>query len=124
VATLAIRHATFDTARCATEAERGYLNATDLADLLVAAGVPFRDAHGVVGAAVNRAVELGVELQHLPASEQRRLLPQLQVDLKQALAARTVLARRDVQGGTAPSRVRTEVTRWQQQLAAWSGILR
>ena len=124
VATLAIRYAKFDTARCAAEAERGYLNATDLADLLVAAGVPFRDAHGIVGAAVNRAVELGVELQHLPADEQRRLLPQLQVDLKQALAARTVLARRDVQGGTAPTRVRTEVTRWQQQLAAWSGTLR
>jgi argininosuccinate lyase len=52
------------------------------------------------------------------ATEQRRLLPQLRVDLRQALAARAVLARRDVVGGTAPDRVRTEVTRWQQQLAA------
>ena len=121
VAALAIRHAQFDVARCAAEAERGYLNATDLADLLVAAGVPFRDAHGMVGAAVNRAVELGVELQHLPADEQRRLLPQLRVDLQHALDAKTVLARRDVAGGTAPTRVRDQVTRWQLQLAAWSG---
>ena len=83
------------------------------------AGVPFRDAHGVVGAAVNRAVELGVELQDLPAAEQRRLLPQLEVDLKQALAARAVLARRDVIGGTAPSRVLHEARRWQQTLAEW-----
>lgn len=120
VATLAVRHMRFDLARCAAEAERGYLNATDLADLLVAAGVPFRDAHGVVGAAVNRAVALGVELQDLPADEKRRLLPQLQVDLKDALAARKVLARRDVVGGTAPTRVRAEVERWQAQLAAWS----
>jgi argininosuccinate lyase/amino-acid N-acetyltransferase len=120
VATLAIRHATFDTARCAQEAERGYLNATDLADLLVAAGVPFRDAHGVVGAAVNRAVELGVELQDLPEAEQRRLLPQLRVDLKQALSARTVLARRDVVGGTAPTRVRDQVARWRHQLQLWN----
>lgn len=120
VATLAIRHAKFDTARCASEAERGYLNATDLADLLVAAGVPFRDAHEIVGRAVNRALELGVELQHLPAAEQRRLFPQLQVDLPKALAASTVLARRDVVGGTAPNRVRAEVERWQQQLAAWT----
>jgi argininosuccinate lyase len=81
--------------------------------------VPFRDAHGIVGAAVNRASELGVELHDLPAAEQRRLLPQLRADLKQALAARAVLARRDVVGGTAPARVRAEVTRWQQQLAAW-----
>ena len=120
VATLAVQHATFDVARCAAEAERGYLNATDLADLLVAAGVPFRDAHGIVGAAVNRAVALGVELQDLPADERQRLLPQLRQDLQQALAARTVLARRDVLGGTAPNRVRAETTRWQQRLTDWS----
>jgi argininosuccinate lyase len=80
--------------------------------------VPFRDAHGIVGIAVNRAVELGVELQDLPADEQRRLLPQLRVDLRQALAAPVVLARRDVIGGTAPARVRAEVARLQQRLAA------
>ncbi|MFN7591507.1 MAG: argininosuccinate lyase [Planctomycetota bacterium] len=120
VTALAVRHATFDTKRCAAEAERGYLNATDLADLLVAAGVPFRDAHGVVGKAVNRAVELGVELQDLPQDEQRRLLPQLRTDLRQALAAPVVLARRDVVGGTAPVRVRAEVARLQQRLAAAS----
>jgi len=119
VAALAIHHARFDVVRCAAEAERGYLNATDLADLLVARGVPFRDAHEQVGLAVNRAAELGVELQHLPAAERQRLLPHLDVDLTKALAATTVLARRDVVGGTAPARVRAEVTRWQQQLAAW-----
>ena len=124
VATLAVRHASFDVARCAAEAERGFLNATDLADLLVAAGVPFRDAHGVVGRAVDRAAALGVELQDLPAAEQRRLLPQLGGDLAQQLAARAVLARRDVVGGTAPARVRAEVGRWQQTLATWNGSSR
>lgn len=117
VAALAVRHATFDTKRCAAEAERGYLNATDLADLLVTAGVPFRDAHGIVGKAVNRAVELGVELQDLPADEQRRLLPQLRCDLRAELAAPVVLARRNVVGGTAPQRVRDEVARLQRRLA-------
>ena len=119
VAALAVHHARFDVARCAAEAERGYLNATDLADLLVTAGVPFRDAHGVVGRAVNRAAELGVELQDLPADEQRRLLPQLRTDLRQALAARTVLARRAVIGGTAPERVRAEVERARRLLSTW-----
>ena len=119
VAALAVHHAHFDVAHCAAEAERGYLNATDLADLLVTAGVPFRDAHGMVGAAVNRAVELGVELQDLPTTEQQRLLPQLRTDLRTALSARTVLARRDVTGGTAPVRVRTEVARWRALLSTW-----
>jgi argininosuccinate lyase len=120
VTALAVRHARFEVAHCAAEAERGYLNATDLADLLVAAGVPFRDAHGIVGAAVNRAVELGVELQDLPAEERRRLLPQIDVDLSGALSARAVLARRDVIGGTAPVRVTAEAERWRILLAEWA----
>jgi argininosuccinate lyase len=120
VAALAVQHATFDTAHCAAEAGRGYQNATDLADLLVGAGVPFRDAHGLVGAAVNRAVELGVELQDLPAAERQRLLPQLTTDLKQALSVRAVLDRRSAVGGTAPACVKAEVERWQRELTAWA----
>jgi argininosuccinate lyase len=120
VAALAVQNAEFDVARCAAEAERGYQNATDLADLLVAAGVPFRDAHEQVGRTVNRAVELGVELQDLPAAEQQRLLPQLGVDLRAALSARTVLDRRAAVGGTAPARVRAEVERWEILLTEWA----
>ncbi|HZN39036.1 MAG TPA: argininosuccinate lyase [Planctomycetota bacterium] len=120
VTALAVRQATFDAPRCAAEAERGYLNATDLADLLVGEGVPFREAHGIVGAAVNRAVELGVELQDLPAAEQQRLLPQLRCDLRTALAAPAVLARRQAIGGTAPVRVKAEVERWQILISEWA----
>ncbi len=120
VAALAVRHAQFDTARCAREAERGYLNATDLADLLVAAGVPFREAHSVVGRAVNRAVELGVELHDLPDGERKTLLPQLDVDLQQALSVRAVLDRRAAVGGTAPARVLAEVRAWEDRLAEWA----
>jgi argininosuccinate lyase len=119
-AAIAVQNAEFDVARCAAEAEKGYLNATDLADLLVAAGVPFRDAHGLVGAAVNRAVELGVELQDLPAAERQRLLPQLHCDLRHELSARAVLDRREATGGTAPVRVKAEVERWQHLLTEWA----
>src|SRR5690606_14370037 len=106
VAATAIENAEFDVARCLKEAGRGYLNATDLADLLVAAGVPFRDAHGIAGSAVNRAVELGVELHELPPDEQSALLPQLQGALAELLSVQAVLDRRNVIGGTAPARVR------------------
>jgi argininosuccinate lyase len=120
VAAIALNDFEFDTVRCAAEAERGYLNATDLADLLVAAGVSFRDAHELVGRAVNRAIELGCELQALPPAEQKKLFPQLQIDLRQPLSAAAVLSRRDVLGGTAPQRVRDEVTRWQRELENWA----
>jgi argininosuccinate lyase len=120
VAALAVEHATFDAKRCAAEAERGYLNATDLADLLVARGVPFRDAHELVGRAVDRAIELGVELQDLPLAEQQRLVPQVAGQLGDQLSAAAVLARRDVVGGTAPARVGREVERWRILLEEWA----
>jgi argininosuccinate lyase len=120
IAALAVHDAEFDVAHCAAQAGRGYQNATDLADLLVGQGVPFRDAHGIVGAAVNRAIELGVELQDLPAGERQKLLPQLRFDLREALATRAVLDRRAATGGTAPGCVQAEVERWQAVLAGWA----
>jgi len=116
VAALAVDDFTFDVARCADEAGRGFLNATDLADLLVHHGTAFRDAHEVVGKAVDRAVALGCELHELPEQEQRALFPGLRVDLASALAVPVILARRDVTGGTAPRRVREQVARWQNTL--------
>lgn len=120
VTATAIDNATFDTERCRAESARGYLNATDLADLLVQSGMPFREAHGAAGRAVNRAVELGCELQDLPKHEQQELLPGIDVDLAEALSVDAVLARRDVVGGTAPDRVRREIERWRIQLAEWA----
>ena len=83
-------------------------------------GVPFRDAHGLAGAAVNRAIELGVELHDLPRQDQQELLPQLDEDLAESLSVTSVLARRDVVGGTAPARVRAEVERWRETIAEWA----
>ena len=119
VAALAVEHAEFDVERCRQEAGRGYLNATDLADLLVAAGVPFRDAHELVGRAVDRAVELGVELDALPDDDQRALLPQLGTGWREALSVDAVLARRAALGGTAPACVAQQVTEWRQRLVEW-----
>lgn len=119
VTALAVEHAIFDVGRCAAEAARGYLNATDLAELLVAAGVPFRDAHGIVGRAVDRAVELGVELHELSADEGQELLPELDEDWRRQLAVDAVLARRRALGGTAPTRVAAEVGHWRKQLEQW-----
>jgi argininosuccinate lyase len=119
VAALMVSDFTFDEARCRQQAERGYLNATDLADLLVASGTPFRDAHELVGRAVNRAVELGCELQDLPPEERRALLPGLSADLSQELCADAVLARRAALGGTAPARVQEQVQRFRSLIQTW-----
>ncbi|WP_145071009.1 argininosuccinate lyase [Engelhardtia mirabilis] len=116
VAELCVRGARYDAERCRSAATTGYLNATDLADLLVRAGVPFRTAHERAGVAVRRALELGVELEDLPAALRTQLLPELGEDLSEALSIDAVLARRSVVGGTAPVRVHAEAERWKTEL--------
>ncbi|TAJ09714.1 MAG: argininosuccinate lyase [Planctomycetota bacterium] len=118
VTALAVRGARWRAERCAAAAASSYQNSTDLADLLVAAGVPFRSAHERAGAAVRRALELGCELEALPAAERARLVPELAaLDLARELSTARVLARRAVVGGTAPSAVRAELKRWNKELA-------
>ena len=122
VTATAVRSARYDAERCRAACGEGFLDATDLADLLVRAGVPFRDAHERVGRAVRAALEEGCELAELPAGHRRELLPELEggTDLALELSVDAVLARRDVVGGTAPGRVRAEVARWKERIEAWT----
>lgn len=117
VAATAVRSAEFDTQRCQAAAATGYLCATDLADLLVQQGVPFRDAHERVGRCVNQAMELGCELQDLPVQVRNELLPEITGNLQDLLAVEAVLARRKTLGGTAPQRVQAEADFWKQELS-------
>jgi argininosuccinate lyase len=119
VATTVVRGARYDREVCRAACSKGFLDATDLADLLVRAGVPFRDAHERVGVGVRAALEAGCELTDLPAAKCAQLFPELTGDLTAALSVETVLARRDTLGGTSPSRVRAEVASWRERLAAW-----
>lgn len=124
IAEVVVRNARFDVARCRAESAKGYVDATDLADLLVARGVPFRTAHEEVGAAVRAAIELGVELGDLPDARRHELVPALRdlsrEALKQALSVDACLARRDVLGGTAPAQVRAQVGQWKERLERWN----
>jgi argininosuccinate lyase len=84
----------------------------------VKAGVPFRDAHERAGRAVRAAIELGVELEKLPANARKELLPELaRIDLAKELSVEAVLARRSALGGTAPRRVLAEARAWKKRLA-------
>ena len=67
----------FDREAMAAALEGSYITATDLADLLAAAGVPFRSAHERTGAVVRAAEERGVELWQLPASVLEEFAPEL-----------------------------------------------
>jgi len=95
---------------------RGYLNATELADYLVAKKMPFRPAHELVGRIVLRAMELDVPLEQLPLEEYQNLSPLFKSDLYQALKLETSLSRRGEKGGTAPMQVRKALQAFRKKI--------
>ncbi|QHC66648.1 argininosuccinate lyase [Rathayibacter sp. VKM Ac-2759] len=109
--TAIVRGLTFDTDRTRDDASRGGSLATELADWLVQKrGLPFRDAHGVVGAAIRALETRGLELRDadpdllVEYSDHFRDLPAT------VLSVDSALHRRDSTGGTAPDRVRLAVS--------------
>jgi argininosuccinate lyase len=117
VAKLVAEDVTFDRERALAATRVGHLDATDLADLLVARGVPFREAHDRVGAAVNAAIAEGVELGELSSGARDSTIPELAgVDLAAELTTEAMLHRRDVVGGTAVERVRAAASNWKGKL--------
>ncbi len=87
-------------------AEDGFIVATDLADYLVKKGVPFRQAHELVGRAVLRALELGCGLNDMPVGEYRGLSPLIREDVYDALSVDASVSRRTSYGGTAPANLK------------------
>ena len=83
----------------------GYPTATDLADYLVGKGVPFRDAHAIVGKAVAQAERGGVDLADISLEAYRSLSSRIGPDVYAVLSVEGAVAARDHIGGTAPRQV-------------------
>ncbi len=97
--------------RLASAVKTGFLTATDLADYLVGRGVPFREAHRIVGQAVAMCVEQGRELTDLSLAELKELSPLIEQDVFDVLAPEGSVGSRNVPGGTAPHQVKTAISR-------------
>jgi argininosuccinate lyase len=85
------------------------LLATELADYLVKQGVPFREAHSLVGHAVRLAEEKGLDLTELSLPDLRSLSPRFGEDVANVLQISTALAQRSVPGGTSPDALRSQL---------------
>lgn len=94
-----------------TAAAAGYATATDLADYLVQKGVPFRDAHEVVGRAVACAIEQQCDLAELSLDTLKGFHPTIADDVYAVLTLDGSVAARDHLGGTAPAQVRAAAER-------------
>jgi argininosuccinate lyase len=97
---------TFRADRMRRAAGEDFSTATDLADYLVRKGLPFRQAHAIVGRIVRHALDEGQTLEDLTLAELRRFSPLIDGDVKDAITVEASLRARAVTGGTAPAAVR------------------
>jgi argininosuccinate lyase len=106
----------FNRERMAEAASDEFIAATDVADMLVRRGVPFREAHGIVGGVVRAALERGKQLSELTEEELQEVSPQLDGQFYELLDEGSWLESKVSDGGTASSRVRDQLAQARQVL--------
>jgi argininosuccinate lyase len=104
--------AKFDIVRMEAAASGPSLGAVDLAEWLVGTGVPFREAHGLVGTLVRESMERGVPLRELVEAA-----PAFGEEALEVLDTESALRRRTTPGGTGPSAVAMQLKRFSEHLA-------
>ena len=99
-------------------AQKGFLNATDLADYLVRHGLPFRSAYKLVGSLVARCIAEGKTLETLTLDEYREVSPLFEEDLYNDISLETCVAKRISAGGTGPDSVAAQIASVERFLEA------
>ena len=97
-------------------AKKGFTNATDAADYLVNRGVPFRDAHGIVGQLVLACIERGIALDDLPLEEYRAISPVFDEDVYEAISMKTCVEKRTTVGAPGEAAMRDVIAQYRKQL--------
>jgi argininosuccinate lyase len=104
--------------------ETGFINATDLADYLVVKGVPFREAHGIVGSAVRYCIENGKKLEELSIDEFRKFSDKIGDDVYDSITIEQCVERRNSIGGTSSASTDEQMLLVIQALMAREEIVR
>jgi argininosuccinate lyase/amino-acid N-acetyltransferase len=118
IATATLAATRFRQGRLSEAAQDPALVATEVADYLVAFGVPFREAHEIVGKVLRAAEQEGKSIREMPLDRLKDFSPVFDSNLATALTLESSLARRAVLGGTAPSAVRAALKDFQSRVAA------
>jgi argininosuccinate lyase len=117
ISTTVLGNITVNKRRTNEASSSGYMNATELADYLVRKGMPFREAHEVVGQAVVRAIELNVELEKLSLSELQSFSKLIGEDVYSTLTLESMINSKSRTGGTAPKEVAKAMARARESLS-------
>ena len=97
-------------------AQGGYSNATEMADYLVSKGIPFREAHHIVGAIVVHAISKKLPMEELPMADFKEFSPLIEDDVYGKLSLESSLASRCALGGVAPDQVEFALTSAERRL--------
>jgi argininosuccinate lyase len=116
IASAALAATGFREKRLREAAQDPALVATEVADYLVAFGVPFREAHEIVGKVLRAAEEDGKSIREMPLDRLKEFSPAFGRDLGTVLTLESALARRSVAGGTAPGAVRAAIEDFKSRL--------
>lgn len=127
-----LRHIRFNQQRMYEEANQGFACATDVAEYLVARGVPFREAHAIVGKLVRYALETHKQLPQLTQGEWQQFSPHFGEDIYQVIQVEEAVNRRRLSGGPAPEATMAEADRlrlrlgelrkWKEEKAQQAGL--
>lgn len=118
MAAAVVRHTAFNTERLRAATERGFLDATVLAEYLVGKGVPFREAHQHVGTLVAVCEKQGKELADLSMAELKQVSDRFADDVSEYLGAHNVIRRYRSEGNAGAESTREQVAFWRNALGA------
>lgn len=96
--------------------EKDFSNATELADYLANKGIPFREAHEIVGKLVFSCIQKGIYLQDISLEEYQEIVPAIETDLYDKLSSYTAVKNRDSLGGTGFAQIKKQIDQAKQQL--------
>ena len=108
---------TFNKNRMEGSAKNGFTNATDAADYLVNHGVPFRDAHGIVGQLVLMCIEKNCALDDLSLEEFKSISPVFEEDVYEAISMKTCVQKRVTIGAPGPDAMKQVIEIYEKELA-------
>ena len=118
IAAAVVAHTTFRTKEILAGLDRGFLDATALAEYLVNKGIPFRKAHGIVGALVTQCEKQGKSLGQLSLAEFQECSSAIDADVYDSLGAVNVVRRYVSAGAAGPEQAQQQLAFWQKHLAA------
>ncbi len=106
----------FNTEHIAAGIDKGYLDATALAEYLVNKGVPFREAHGIVGALVAKCEKKDVPLHELKLDAFTAVCAKIEKDVYNVLGAKNVIKRYRSEGASGPVHTKKRIRQWKKSL--------